>query len=482
MKSKYTRSIFVLLISLSACVPPPRTSTPAPITTETSVPLQTLTPSETSMPTEIPLATNTPSPSIQITSPMDNGTMSCDNYAEEAFCLFHVHGKIGGIGSFSDYRVYVFVFPVTPPGAGWYLQKSPAAIESNGDWEQSPAYLGNVTFPAVTGNVLKLRAALVKADATFNGTTLEDLVKSSDLIVLSTVEDIDGIVALSDIVDLTLDRGSIIVTILPTITRPSQMPATTLNPTFTPVLVGSPMSTSTATPSTPVPSATLDLSFLLQKAFDAVDRQYQETMKSNIAFTKPEQMKLSETVSVELILSPSSSKEELATQIVARGNLVTSTAEPGILVMPGGQQVDIETEQVRVTSRMKAVLTPQNPEAFTVLEMHDNSEQVISTIDPTVWRWSVTAKKEGSQILELIISQLVQVDGKDYWHEVEAYKTEIIVNVTMADRLKALDWKFIIPVILIPLGGAILGWWRMRKSKNNNTSHSERKIKKRNPN
>jgi hypothetical protein len=204
MKSQYIHSMLVLLMSLSACVPTPRPSTQAPITAESATPIPTIASTETPAPTDVPPPTNTPSPSVQITNPLDNGTLSCDNPPTEAFCLFHVQGKIGGVGSFSEYRLYVFVYPVTPPGAGWYLQKIPAAIESNGNWEQSPAYLGNPTFPAVTGNTLKIRAVLVKSDATFNGTTLEDLAKSSDLIVLSAVEDIDGDIAISDTVDLTL--------------------------------------------------------------------------------------------------------------------------------------------------------------------------------------------------------------------------------------------------------------------------------------
>jgi hypothetical protein len=169
-------------------------------------PSSTLTPTNTLKPTNTPTPTNTPEPSVQITNPIDNGTLSCDNSPDQSFCLFHVQGKISGVGSFSDYRVYVFVFPLTPSGAGWYLQKSPAAIQSNGDWELSPAYLGNATFRAEKGNTLKVRAVLVKGDATFNGTKLEDLAQSKDLIVFPAIEDIDGDIAISDIVDLTLNR------------------------------------------------------------------------------------------------------------------------------------------------------------------------------------------------------------------------------------------------------------------------------------
>ena len=118
----------------------------------------------------------------------------------------NIAGKAGGVGSYLDLRMYIFVFPVNPPGAGWYLQNSPAAIETSGDWAQSPSYLGSGGAPAETGQTLKIRAALVTKDATFNDKKLEDLAKSGGVTVLSAVEDIEGIVAISDSIDVTITR------------------------------------------------------------------------------------------------------------------------------------------------------------------------------------------------------------------------------------------------------------------------------------
>jgi len=244
----------------------------------------------------------------------------------------------------------------------------------------------------------------------------------------------------------------------------------------------------TSTPSKPAPSVTRkskptrsvtpNPTLTLQAVFDEIDQQFEGTMRSYIAFNKPEQMKLNETVSVELILNPSSLKPDLATQIVERGNMATSAAEPGVLVMPGGQKVNIETGEIEITPRMKAVLRSQNPDTFVIVEMHDNPEQVISSVDTTVWRWSITAKQEGPQTLELIIYQLVKYEGKDNWHEVVAYKADIIVQVTLADRLKSWDWKWIATALLIPLVGAIWGWWRKRKNEREQPSHSAPKVRK----
>jgi hypothetical protein len=205
----------------------------------------------------------------------------------------------------------------------------------------------------------------------------------------------------------------------------------------------------------------------LQSAFDEIDKQFDNLSKANLAFNKPEQMKKDETASVELILSQSLSESVLATQVVERGNFVTSTAESNVLISPNGETVTVTTSQIEITPRMKAVLLSQDPEAFTVTEMHDNAEQVVSSVETTAWRWSVTAKKEGSQTLELVIYQLVKYDGKEFWHEVETYEANIVVEVTLGDRVKSLDWYWIAGFI-VTLVGAVLGvlkWLDERKKK-----------------
>jgi len=204
----------------------------------------------------------------------------------------------------------------------------------------------------------------------------------------------------------------------------------------------------------------------LLAAFSEIDRQFTDLTSGNIAFNRPEKLQREETTVIELILSPSLSESALSTQVVERGGLATSTAEPNTLIGASGEPNTIETSQVEITPRMKAVLKSQNPEAFTVTEMHDNAEQVVSFAETTAWRWSVTAKKEGAQTLELVIYQLVKFDEKEFWHEVETYKAEIAVEVTPLQQLQTWDWQWIASAILIPLIVALWGWWRNRNKKN----------------
>jgi hypothetical protein len=269
-------------------------------------------------------------------------------------------------------------------------------------------------------------------------------------------------------------------TLLPTYTlEPSATPFSLITPTNTFTSIFTPTTqpeipTSTLTIQPENPTATLATQFetpnptqTLQAAFSDVDSQFENSLKGNIAFNKPEQMKKDEATSIELILSPSLSQPVLATQLVDQGGFVTSTAEPNVLIAPNGETVTVTTSQIEITPRMKAVLLPQDPEAFAVTEMHDNAEQVVSSVETTAWRWSVTAKKEGSQMLELVIYQLVKYDGKEFWHEVETYKADIVVEVTLGDRVKSLDWYWIAGFI-VTLVGAVLGvlkWLDERKKK-----------------
>lgn len=203
---------------------------------------------------------------------------------------------------------------------------------------------------------------------------------------------------------------------------------------------------------TPTPNPTL------QYAFNEIDRQLGNIMFGSVAFNKPDRMKRDETSTIELLLSPSLPVSSLATQVVENGNFIASTAQPSVLIAPNGETVTIETGQIEVSPRMKVVLLPQDPEAFTVTEMHDNAEQVIGS-NETEWRWVITARKEGLQTLELVIYQLVKYDGKEYWHEVETYKIDIVVEVSLGQRIQSLDWYWIAGFI-ITLIGAIIGVWK----------------------
>lgn len=112
-------------------------------------------------------------------------------------------------------------------------------------------------------------------------------------------------------------------------------------------------------------------------------------------------MQIGDTESIELLLNRSISTAELMTQLIELGDFVTSTSDPNALLTANGQSVEVESSIIETTSRMKVEIKPQDTSAFSIKEMHDNAEQVVSLSNTTQWRWSITALKEGPQVLEI---------------------------------------------------------------------------------
>ena len=217
----------------------------------------------------------------------------------------------------------------------------------------------------------------------------------------------------------------------------------------------------------------------LQSAFSEVDRQFQEFIKSNIAYTVPQNMNLDASVTIELLINPSLSQEELSTQLVEQSGLSTSTAEPDTLTSDQGGEFTVVTGATEITDRMKATITSVDPDAFIIQQMSDD-EQVVGFTKTTKWSWSITAKKTGKKTLVLTIYRLVKYDNEEFWHEVESYKENIDVNVTLAERVKSLDWKWFAGFLLafVGTGLGVLNWLNNRKKQTSEDASVQRSTKK----
>jgi hypothetical protein len=231
----------------------------------------------------------------------------------------------------------------------------------------------------------------------------------------------------------------------------------------------------TITPASTILTQTPNVTQTFQAAFDEVDEQFQEFLKSNIAYTAPKSMKLNETVIIDLLLNPSKSQGELASQIEAGGNFITSTAKPGELVTSQGGVVEVVPKEILIDDLMKAVLISKEPNAFIIKELHSSAEQPINSINTTKWHWLVTAKEKGTKTLVLVISRLIKKDGREYWVEVESYNANIAVEITATQWIKDIDWRWLLTTLLIPL---FLWWLNNHKKKQDEQRGSSQQRKR----
>jgi hypothetical protein len=180
--------------------------------------------------------------------------------------------------------------------------------------------------------------------------------------------------------------------------------------------------------------------------FDKIDAAIKQSMQGNLAYNTPSTMKLYETKTIQLIMNPNMSPTALAGQISEGGVIITAT--------------------INVTPRMKAELYSVDPDAFVIQPLHDNPEQLLSSLESTEWMWNVTAKKGGSHELSLVVYRLVEYNGKEYWRQV-AYKSTIVIQVTLVQKIEQINWEWLIGIILTGL--LIPAIWRyvdQRKKKN----------------
>lgn len=196
---------------------------------------------------------------------------------------------------------------------------------------------------------------------------------------------------------------------------------------------------STAIPNPPTQTSGEDLS--------PVDDALNHAMSASIAFNTPKSMKIEETAVIEMSIDPSVTVEDIVKQIEAEG--------------------EIQTETLLVTPLTKAVLIPQNGQAFEIQALHDTD---IQPVDPhegaTRWQWRVTAKKGGLQAMTLVVYRLIKFEDQEYWRQVETYKADINVEVTLQQRIFAFDWKWfvglLITSLIVPL---FMRWLDKRKPK-----------------
>ena len=154
-----------------------------------------LAPTDTAAPIATHAATPKPEaqPTLEINEPV--GAIDCTGTGS---CLFSVKGKSSNVVSNRDLRIYIFVFPLKPVGAGWYQQVSPANVRQDGTWLQTPSWLGNARFPAKSDHTFEIVALVVHKDAEWRGTKLSDWPPGE---AIHAFQDVDY-VALSDIVSL----------------------------------------------------------------------------------------------------------------------------------------------------------------------------------------------------------------------------------------------------------------------------------------
>ena len=187
----------------------------------------------------------------------------------------------------------------------------------------------------------------------------------------------------------------------------------------------------TGAPPQPSPSPT---------SVELVDQSLRELNWGNIVFNVSETMRYEQPQAVELLLSPSLSVADLQAQLQ--------------------QKAGAESAQVRISNRMEAQLTGRG----FAIEALTPDLQAVTSQQATRWKWEVTPTEHGQQTLHLALSARLDVAGRDTPLVVRTFDREILVNITIPQRVSSFlekNWQWLWAAVAVPIAGYL--WKRRRK-------------------
>jgi hypothetical protein len=169
----------------------------------------------------------------------------------------------------------------------------------------------------------------------------------------------------------------------------------------------------------------------------------------NIAFNAPERMKLESSSTIQLVLSPTKSIDELKKDVVAQG--------------------EKEGARIRISDLMEARLSGSG---FNISPITPET-QAISWNEITEWKWDVVPNRAGRHNLYLTLTAIIDVEGSTMPRRIRTFDKTIDVEVSSwqtAFKFFQDNWEWAWTLIVFPVGYWI--WRKHNRQTNENAGNS----------
>lgn len=156
----------------------------------------------------------------------------------------------------------------------------------------------------------------------------------------------------------------------------------------------------------------------------------QKLFSAKLAFAMKDKANINEDIKAQLLIDPREEVKNLESQLTVDGTPLVKT--------------------IKVSKIVKATLIAPDFDVIKVTE----EEQILSDAEPTEWLWKLSAKSFGKHEVNLSVTAIVKLDGREGKHHLKTFDKTITVEVTgkqlIIDWLKE-NYRWIISTLIIPV-------------------------------
>lgn len=152
--------------------------------------------------------------------------------------------------------------------------------------------------------------------------------------------------------------------------------------------------------------------------------------RASLAFVMKDNANIDEDIKAQLLIDPREKLKELEKKLTVEGAKFSHT--------------------VRVAKIVKANIIAPNFDIIKITE----EEQVLSDTEPTQWLWKLSPKTSGKHEVNLTVTAILMVDGRETKHHLKTFEKVVTVEITNSQRIiKWLieNWKWVISSLIVPL-------------------------------
>lgn len=156
----------------------------------------------------------------------------------------------------------------------------------------------------------------------------------------------------------------------------------------------------------------------------------QKLFSAKLAFVMKDKANINDDIKAQLLIDPREEVKNLENQLTVEGTAIVKT--------------------IKVSKIVKATLTAPDFHITKITE----EEQILSDTEPTEWLWKLNAKSSGKHEINLSVTAIVKVDGRESKHHLKTFDKTVIVEITGNQLI--MDWletnyKWIISTLIIPV-------------------------------